>query len=40
MARDYYDDLTHLLRQAGWSKTLGGKTNCHRAALEESAHCE
>ena len=25
MARDFYDEITRILRRAGWTKTLGGK---------------
>ena len=25
MAKDYYDEIARLLRQAGWTKTVGGK---------------
>jgi predicted RNA binding protein YcfA (HicA-like mRNA interferase family) len=25
VARDFYDEIARLLRQAGWSKTSGGK---------------
>ena len=25
MAKDYYDEIARLLRQAGWTKTDGGK---------------
>ena len=25
MARDFYDELTAILRRAGWSRTIGGK---------------
>ena len=25
MAKDYFDEIARLLRQAGWTKTVGGK---------------
>ena len=25
MARDFYDEIARILRQAGWTKTVGGK---------------
>ena len=25
MARDFYDEIVHILRRAGWSKAAGGK---------------
>jgi predicted RNA binding protein YcfA (HicA-like mRNA interferase family) len=38
MARDFYDEVTRILRRAGWTKTSGGKGS-HEKWIDADEKC-